>query len=70
MLESIILAVVVAVVVGLICILIGRLIESAGPSVPLLATLGGFLSQYAWVIGLLAGLLFFFGGGSFLGIHR
>lgn len=62
MLESILLAVIVAVIVGLVLLLIGRLIAAAGSSVPMLATLGWFLDQYCWVIGLLVGLLFFVSG--------
>ena len=63
MIEAIIIAVIIAVIVGLVLMLIGRLIASAGSSVPLLATLGGFLEQFCWVIGLLVGLLYFFSGG-------
>lgn len=63
MIETIILAVVIAVVVGLLLMLLGRLIASSGGGVPILATLGGFLTQFCWVIGLLVGLLYFFTGG-------
>jgi hypothetical protein len=68
MIETIVLAVVIACLIGLGCILIGRILKSL--AIPIAVQVGGFLEQYAWVIGVLCGLLFFFGGGSFLGLKR
>lgn len=64
MLLSIVFAILVAVIVGLVCIFGGRMLQSAG-NVPFLAAAGSFLEQYAWVIGLVAGLLYFLTNGSF-----
>lgn len=63
MLNRIVLAVVWAVIVGLVCLLIGMVLSSLG--VPPAEAVGGFLTQWAWVIGVLAGLWQFFGGGGF-----
>ena len=61
LLGRIIMAVIVAIVVGLICLLLGILLSSLG--VPPAAAVGGFLTAYAWVIGVLAGLIHFLRGG-------
>lgn len=61
MIMRIVMAVVVAVVVGLICILLGTLLNALG--VPPATAVGGFLLAYAWVIGILAGLIYFLRGG-------
>ena len=63
MLNRLVLAVVIAIVVGLVCLLVGMLLASLG--VPPAEAVGGFLTEYAWVIGVLAGLWHFFSGGSF-----
>lgn len=63
MIEALILAVVVACVVGLICLLLGKILASL--AIPIAVAVGGFLEQWAWVIGVLAGIWFFFTGGSF-----
>lgn len=60
MLSRIVLAVVVAVVVTLACILVGGLL--AALTVPVATTVGNFLKTYATVIGILAGLWHFFSG--------
>lgn len=65
MLNLIILAIIVGVVVALICLLLGKVVQSAGAAAPPFAAVGGFLVQFCWVIGLIAGLLFFVTGGSF-----
>jgi hypothetical protein len=65
MIESIVLAIIVAVVVALLLLLIGRLLVSMASGVPALVAIGGFLAQYCWVIGLLAGILWFIGGDAF-----
>lgn len=61
MLNRIVWAVVVAVAVGLGCLLIGTLLNALG--VPPATAVGGFLVAYAWVIGILAGLTSFVRGG-------
>jgi len=61
MIGRLVLALVVAVVVGLACLLLGVIL--AGLAVPIAVTVGGFLTTYAWVIGVLAGLWHFFKGG-------
>lgn len=71
MIEQIVLAVVIAALVWwLLAKLLGPLlVESA---TPFLTTLGNALVAGAPLLGLIAGLLFFFGGWSFLGFggHR
>lgn len=56
-------AVLVAVVVGLVCILLGSVI--ADLKVPIAVTIGGFMHEWGWVIGVVAGLWFYFGNGAF-----
>lgn len=63
MIARLVLAVVVAMVVGLGCILLGSIL--AGLGVPIAKTVGGFLTQWGWVLGVLAGLWYFFSGGTF-----
>lgn len=58
MIERLIYAVIVAVVVWLICILLGMLLVALPP----VAMVGAFLQTYGWIIGLLAGLLYFLSG--------
>lgn len=61
MLARLVLAVVVAVVTGLVCILVGGILVTL--KVPIAVTIGDFLSAWGWVIGVLAGLWYFFSGG-------
>jgi len=56
-----VLAVVIGSVVGLACILLGMLLVSL--DIPPAEAVGRFLENYAWVIGILAGLWYFFRGG-------
>lgn len=56
-------AVLVAVVVGLIFIFLGMVLVTL--KVPIAVTIGGFMQEWGWVIGVVAGLWFYFGGGSF-----
>ena len=64
MIEAIVLALVIAVVVGLLLVgLLGPILTSLG--IPIAQTVGGFFTQYGWVIGVLAGLWFFFTNGGF-----
>lgn len=62
MIELLVLSVVVAVVVGLLCVgILGPLLRMLpGPG----ALVGNFFSQYGWVLGILAGLWYFFTKGD------
>lgn len=53
-------AVVVGAVVGLGVLLLGLIFAEL--EIPVLVTVGGFLTQWAWVIGILAGLYSAFTG--------
>ena len=68
MITRIVLSVVVAIVVGLLCILLGSILVAL--EAPPAVVVGGFLTQWGWVIGILAGLWYFFGGGTFPGFNR
>jgi len=61
MIRKLILAVVVAVVVTLGCILLGGILDSL--KVQIAITIGDFLKNYGAVIGVLAGLWYYFAGG-------
>ena len=63
MIEHIVIAVVIAVIVGLLCIFGGRILKSL--SVPPAVTVGGFFEEYAWPIGVLVGIVWFITNGSF-----
>lgn len=63
MLARIVLAVVVAIIVGLACILVGGILSSLG--IPIADTVGDFLLRWGWVLGVLAGLAHFFGAMTF-----
>lgn len=63
MLSKLVLAVVVAVVVTLGCILLGGILVTLEVSVAI--TIGRFLDNYAGVLGVLAGLWYFFMGNPF-----
>ncbi len=56
--QNLVLAVVVAVVVTLGCILLGGILESLKVSIAIVV--GNFLSSYSAVLGVLAGLWWFF----------
>lgn len=58
MLQQLIMAAVVVVAVFLLCTLAGMV--TAG--LPPLAAVGAFLAQWAWAIGLLAGVAYYFRG--------
>ena len=62
MISRIVLAVVVAVVVTLACLLLGGILETL--KVAIAVTIGQFLESYGAVIGVLAGLWYFFSGAS------
>lgn len=61
MLMRLVAATVVAIVVYLACILLGAILGSL--NVPIADTVGGFLTRFAVVIGVLAGLWHFAGAG-------
>ncbi len=61
MIQRLVLALVVAVVVGLGLILLGDVLVTL--KVPIAVTIGGFLAEWGWVLGVLAGLWYFFRGG-------
>lgn len=64
MITRLVLAVVVAVVVGLgLTALLGPILVSL--HVPIAVTIGHFFVLWGWVLGILAGLWFFFAGGGF-----
>jgi hypothetical protein len=62
MIARVVLAVVVAVVVTLACILLGGIL--ADLKIDVAVTIGKFLENYGAVIGILAGLWYFFSGGG------
>jgi hypothetical protein len=62
LIARLVLAVVVGVVVYLVCLLVGPLV--ADLKVSFAVTIGGWLVQYAGVLGLLAALWYFFSGGG------
>ena len=62
MLGKLISAVVVAVVVTLACILLGAILITL--KVEIAVTIGAWLKQYGGVLGVLAGLWYFFQGGG------
>ena len=64
MLQKLILAVVVAVIVTLACVLLGAILVTL--NVGIAVTIGNFLKSYSAVLGVLAGLWFFFSGGNLL----
>jgi len=63
MIAKLVQAVVVAVFVTLICVLIGSIL--AALSVSIAVTIGDFLKGYSAVLGVLAGLWFYFSGSTF-----
>ncbi len=62
MIQKLILSVVVAVVVTLACILLGDILHALTVSVAV--TVGDFLKTYGAVLGILAGLWYFFTGAT------
>ena len=63
MLTKLIHAAVVGILVFLACLLIGALLGSLG-GVPIASTVGAFLTKWAYVLGVVFGLLDFVSGGS------
>lgn len=68
MLESLIVAVAVLIVVGLVCLLLGKIFSAVG--IPIVGAVGEFLTQWAWVIGLAAALFSFASGANFFGLGK
>ena len=63
MIGRVVLAVVVAIVVGLLCMyLLGPILVSLG--VPIAVIVGEFFVKWGWTLGVLAGLWYFFSGQS------
>lgn len=62
MITRIVLAVIVAVIVGLVCMLLGSILSTLG--VPIADAVGSWLSRWGWTLGVLAGLWYFFTGGT------
>ena len=61
MISRLVIALVWAVGVTLGCILLGTILVSFGAGLEIMAVIGGFLKTYAALLGLLAGLVSFFG---------
>lgn len=58
-------AVLVAIVVGIACLFLGTILVDALGKVPIAHTIGGLLLAWGWILGILAGLWwFFFGQGA------
>lgn len=68
MISRVIVAVVYGILVALLCVLFGGIIASLGKGP--FDTVGHFLTDYAWILGFLVGLLAYFGGASFPNINR
>lgn len=69
MIWRIVQAVIVAVVVGfLLVVLLGPIITML--QVPIAVFVGGVFVQWGWAMGIVAGLWFFFAGGSLSGWWR
>ncbi len=66
MIARIIYAVAIAVLVGIVCLFVGGLL--AVMNVPPAEFVGRFLTQWAWVLGIVAGLLAFVSGRTFGGL--
>jgi hypothetical protein len=66
MIARLVLAVVVAVIVSLLCILLGHVLETL--AVPVAVTVGAFLVQWGFVLGICAGIWFFFTGRASLSL--
>ncbi len=66
MLTRIILAIVVACIVGIVLYIVGAILATIG--IPIAETVGRLLQQFSWAIGVLAGLWFFFTGRTTLAL--
>ena len=61
MIQKIVIAILVAVIVGLLCIFLGTVLGSI--NAPITEAIAGFLKTWGWAIGVIAGLWYFFAGG-------
>ena len=63
MIARLVLAVVVAIIVGLVCMyLLGPILVSL--AVPIAVVVGDFFIKWGWTLGVLAGLWYFFSGST------
>lgn len=60
MIARLVFAVAVGIGTALACLLLGLILSAIG--VPIVTTIGDFLSRWAWVIGAVAGLISFVSG--------
>jgi hypothetical protein len=60
---KLVLAVVVAVVAGLLLVLLGSILVTLG--VPIATTVGNFFEKYGFALGILAGFWYYFAGFNF-----
>ena len=60
LISRIVLAIVVAIAIGLVCLLVGVVLVVI--DAPIAVSIGTFFKEWAWVIGLLAGIWHFFAG--------
>lgn len=66
MIENIVVAIVIAALIGLLLVgLLGPVLVSVG--IPIVVVLGNFFVKWGWVLGVLVGLIWYFGGGPILG---
>lgn len=68
LLSRVVMAVVVAVLVTLACILVGSILITL--EVAIAVTIGAFLKDWATVLGVLAGLAYFFSGSTWSPFRR
>ena len=61
--RRLVLAIVIAIAVGIGLMFIGTIVVTL--KAPIAVSVGGFLEAWGWTIGVLAGLWYFFAGGSF-----
>jgi len=64
MISRLVLAAVAGAIAFLVCILVGMLLAATG--IPIAATIGAFLTQWAAAIAILVAVAHFFGGVTFL----
>lgn len=63
LLGRLVVAIVYGVIAWLVCLLLGTILVTLG--VPVLTQIGDFLEKYGYLIGVLVGLLTFFGNATF-----
>lgn len=66
MIENIIVAVIIAALVGILLVgLLGPILQKTG--VPIVTVLGDFFVRWGWALGVIVGVLWYFGGGPIFG---